>query len=156
MCNTTCFCELDLIVPKTILFSVTLVLLLQILPHYKNFLQKSKCTLHPHTRCHLCTKFGLLSPESSFGEKTVSQPDTHPAYFAMRVSQCGALRNKMQPLPHYRQQTCTLTLTPTMLACTELMVTILTADKVNIIRSTEQRGDLSHTVRAAKLINQLI
>jgi len=45
----------------------------------KNVFQKSKCVHHSRTRRHLCAKFDvlrLLSPEISFGEITVTHPDT--------------------------------------------------------------------------------
>jgi len=52
----------------------------------KNFFQKSKCLHHPHTFVPNLTLSGLLSPEILFGEKTVTLPDSHPAYFAVRES----------------------------------------------------------------------
>jgi len=52
----------------------------------KNFFQKSKSVHHPHTFVPNLTLLGLLSSEILFGEKTVTHPDRHPAYFAVRES----------------------------------------------------------------------
>jgi len=62
-----------------------------ILPQIKNFFQKSNCAHYPRIRHHLCAKFdflGLRSPEYSFGEKTVTNPSRHPAYFAIHTEEC--------------------------------------------------------------------
>jgi len=39
------------------------------------------------------TFLGLLSPETSYGEKTVTHPDRHTAYFAISEPQYSAPRN---------------------------------------------------------------
>jgi len=78
---------------------------LQILPQLKTF-SKSLCAciilVVTATFVPNLTFLDFLSPEISFGEKnshphrhTPTDPDRHPAYFAVREPQCSELRNNV-------------------------------------------------------------
>jgi len=68
---------------------------LQILPYFKNFLQKSSqhiILVLGIVNVPNLTFLGLLRPQISFWEITVTQT-SNPAYFTIREPQCSALKN---------------------------------------------------------------
>jgi len=83
-------------VPQNLPVSVTLAILayfLQIFPQLKNFFQKSKCTHHPHTRCHLCAKFDVLRPSQSWdiGWRKKQSPTQTPTQLISTYMNLSAL-----------------------------------------------------------------